>query len=130
VGKRILVVEDDTTISDLIVTLVEAEGYESVSAYDGETAVQVARQQHPDLITLDLALPRKDGHEVLHELEASEETRGIPVVVVSAYTNRLSLHDMQRAAYVIGKPFDVDDFISKINHALANGHDQAWLMPR
>lgn len=120
-SKKVLVVEDDTTISDLIITLIEAEGYDTLPAFDGESAVLLAKEQRPDLITLDLALPKKDGREVLSDLAADDATRGIPIVVVSAYTSRLTREDTQRAAFVIGKPFDVDDFVTKINRVLSNG---------
>ena len=120
-SKTVLVVEDDRTISDLIVTLIETEGYETLPAFDGETAVSLAREQKPDLITLDLALPKKDGRAVLQALAADDCTRGIPVGVVSAYTSRLSREDMLRTVFVIGKPVDVDDFVTKINRVLGNG---------
>lgn len=116
--KRVMIVEDDLAIAGLLEIVVEAEGYQALPVYDGETAVKTARREHPDLITLDLALPRKDGRAVLEDLVAAEDTRDIPVIVVSAYTNHLSRDDKRRVAYVVTKPFDVDDLAGKIKRVL------------
>ena len=86
--KKVLVVEDDPAISDLLATVIGSEGLDTVPAFDGESALDLAQAEAPDLITLDLALPKKDGHEVLHALEANQRTRSIPVIVISAYTSR------------------------------------------
>ncbi|MHB1005585.1 MAG: response regulator [Chloroflexota bacterium] len=117
-NKKILIVEDDVAISGLLETVVEAEGYQAVPAYDGETAIHMAHREHPDLITLDLALPCKDGPTVLRDLVAGLDTRDIPVIVVSAYTNYLSRDDLKQVAYVVGKPFDVEDLVGKMRHVL------------
>lgn len=117
-GKKVLVVEDDAAISDLLATVIESEGYQTVPAFDGEAALALARSQCPDLITLDLALPKKDGHDVLRALETDEHTKCIPVIVVSAYTNRLLPEDFHHVAYVVNKPFDIEDLLSKVRTAI------------
>ncbi len=119
-NKKVLVVEDDAAISGLLTAVMELEGLEALPAYDGEMAVRLAHSLHPDLITLDLALPKKDGHEVLRALEAEEDTRTIPIIVVSAYTNRLTPDDTRHVAFVVGKPFDVDDLVGKVKRVLAH----------
>jgi DNA-binding response OmpR family regulator len=116
--KRVMIVEDDLAIAGLLEIVVESEGYQALPVYDGETAVVKAHSEHPDLITLDLALPRKDGRAVLHDLITAEDTRDIPVIVVSAYANNLSRDDQRRVAYVVTKPFDVDDLLGKIKRVL------------
>lgn len=118
VQKKVMIVEDDLAIAGLLETVVEAEGYEALPVYDGESAVDKARREHPDLITLDLALPRKDGKAVLRDLVSTDDTRDIPVIVVSAYTNNLSREDKRQVAFVVTKPFDVDDLVGKINRLL------------
>jgi CheY-like chemotaxis protein len=116
--KKVLVVEDDAAISDLLAAVIEAEGYRTVPAFDGESALALAHSLHPDLITLDLALPKKNGHEVLHALEVDEETRCIPVILVSAYTSRLQPEDFRHVAFVVNKPFDVEDLLTKVQAAI------------
>lgn len=116
--KKVMIVEDDLAIAGLLETVVESEGYEVVPVHDGETAVAKARSERPDLITLDLALPRKDGVAVLRDLVAADDTRDIPVIVVSAFTNDLTRDDRRRVAYVVTKPFDLEDLVGKINRVL------------
>lgn len=116
--KRILVVEDDATISDILVVLLNSEGYEATPARDGALALQLARAQPPDLITLDLALPGRDGVDVLHELKREERTRSIPVIVISAYTGRLRGEDRRSVASVVDKPFDIDELLDTVQRVL------------
>ncbi|MHB1133027.1 MAG: response regulator [Chloroflexota bacterium] len=123
-GKKVLVVEDDPAISDLLATVIESEGFDAVPAFDGEAALDLAQTEAPDLITLDLALPKKSGHEVLHALEANKKTSRIPVIVVSAYTSRLEQEDYQHVIFVVNKPFDVDDLVAKVRLAIASNRIQ------
>ena len=85
--KTVLVVEDDEAVSSLLVALLEDRGYDAVPALDGQTAIELARRLVPHLITLDLALPGSDGHEVLESLKSDPRTRDIPVVVISAFAS-------------------------------------------
>ena len=95
--KWVLVVEDDRPVSELLVALLEERGYHAVAAYDGASAIQLARKVRPHLITLDLALPGTDGHAVLESLKADASTRDIPVVVISAFTQILPDETRQSA---------------------------------
>ncbi|MHB1416450.1 MAG: response regulator [Chloroflexota bacterium] len=120
--RRVLVVEDDPDIADLLAVVMEAEGLRALPAYDGEAAVEIAQEEQPDLITLDLALPKKDGRQVLHDLVADECTRDIPVIVVSAYSGKLRKEDLGHVACIVAKPFEVDDLLRKVREVL-DGHD-------
>ena len=116
--KKVLIVEDDAAISALLAAVLEAEGLDALPVYDGEAAVSLAHEVRPDLITLDLALPKKDGLQVLRDLEAAEDTSRIPVIVVSAFTSSLSADARHRVEFVVGKPFEVDDLLGKVRCAL------------
>jgi twitching motility two-component system response regulator PilH len=105
-GRAVLVVEDEPDLLEILGAVFAAEGYHTLLAADGEAAIHLARTERPALITLDLMLPKKSGHEVLAELAADPATRSIPVVVVSAYTGVLAPTAQVRA--VVLKPFDVD----------------------
>jgi two-component system, cell cycle response regulator len=80
----ILIVEDNPANMDLMVYLLGAYGYRTLSAWDGEQGVALARSARPDLVLCDLQLPRLDGHGVLRQLKADPATRAIPVLAASA----------------------------------------------
>lgn len=114
--KTVLVVEDDRLTSDLLRTVVEAEGFRCVPASEGQMAVQLAHEEQPSLITLDLDLPDTDGHAVLHRLLGDERTRDIPIVVVSGYGSFLPGTDGDRVVRVLDKPVDLEE-LARLLHA-------------
>lgn len=118
--KTVLVVEDDEAVSELLVSLLEDRGFAAVPALDGRTAIELARTLIPDLITLDLALPGTDGHEVLSRLKATPATREIPVVVISAFTQILPAGERKKLAYLLGKPFDVTEVLEIVQATVGN----------
>src|SRR5438552_12140892 len=87
--KLIIVVEDNEDINDLLSSILEEEGYRVISVVDGRQVVASAREHRPDLITLDLALPGKDGWAIARELQEDPGTENIPILVISAYTRDL-----------------------------------------
>lgn len=118
--KLVLVVEDDEAVSSLLVALLEDSGYDAIPALDGRKALELAREHRPHLITLDLALPGSDGHEVLEGLKADPRTREIPVVVISAFTQVLPAGDRKKLAYLLGKPFDVSEVMAIVQATVGN----------
>jgi CheY-like chemotaxis protein len=118
--KTVLVVEDDEAVSSLLVALLEDRGYAAVPAMDGRAAIELAGKLLPDLITLDLALPGTDGHEVLARLKADPKTRDIPIVVISAFTQILPAGDRKKLAYLLGKPFDVTEVLEVVQATVGN----------
>jgi CheY-like chemotaxis protein len=118
--KTVLVVEDDEAVSSLLVALLEERGYAAVPAFDGRSAIERAGTLLPDLITLDLALPGTDGHEVLARLKADPKTRDIPIVVISAFTQILPAGDRKKLAYLLGKPFDVTEVLEVVQATVGN----------
>ena len=104
--KMILIVDDDDSVRELIEFIVKKEGFRVEKAADGEEALTKARAGNPDLILLDLMLPKFGGFEILRELQ-SDETGGIPIVIITGrYTDR-STSDM------IKQEPNVRDFIEK-----------------
>lgn len=80
---KILLVEDDHTTSEVICLIFEREGYDIRAAYDGEQALRMIEQNSPDLITLNVMMPRLDGFEVCRKLKAAENTRHIPILFLT-----------------------------------------------
>ncbi len=118
--RTVLVVEDDEAVSGLLVALLEDSGYDAVPAYDGRSAIDLAQRLRPHLITLALALPGTDGHQVLESLKANPSTREIPVVVISAFTQILPAGDRKKLAYLLGKPFDVSEVLAIVQATVGN----------
>jgi CheY-like chemotaxis protein len=119
-GRTVLVVEDDEAVSSLLVDLLRARGYNAVPAFDGKSALSLARKLKPHLITLDLALPGIAGPVVLERLKADPDTREIPIVVISAFTQILPAGDRKKLAYLLGKPFDIAEVLDVIQATVGN----------
>lgn len=102
-GGRILVVDDEEVNLELLQIILSRSGYEVVSARDGEEALCKVSEEKPDLILLDLKMPRKDGFDVLKELKSNVSWRLIPVIVLTAY------NEEKYRAFEAG----ADDFLSK-----------------
>ena len=117
--KRILVVEDSDEIRELLGLVLEAEGYQVVALEDGRDVVSTARDMRPALITLDLALPGKDGWAIVRELQEDAETNDIPILVISAYTRDLDAPLRRRVARVISKPFYITQVVSEVEDILS-----------
>ncbi|HWP30033.1 MAG TPA: response regulator [Chloroflexota bacterium] len=113
-ARTILVVEDSEPIRRILGLLLEGHGYEVLAVEAGREGIAAAQQLLPCAITLDLSLPDVDGREVLRELKADPRTRGIPVIVVSAYASTLTAAERAAAAEVLSKPFDVDELLSRV----------------
>src|SRR6516162_11433132 len=81
---RILVVDDNQTNRDILVTRLEAHGYQTLQAADGDEALRAATQHHPDLVLLDVMMPKLDGLEVCRRLKSDKSMPFIPIILVTA----------------------------------------------
>jgi CheY-like chemotaxis protein len=81
--KKILVVDDSRTALFMVTTILRKERYELVTASDGEQALEMATAERPDLILMDVIMPRKTGFEACRELKRREDTKAIPVILVT-----------------------------------------------
>ena len=116
--KLILVVEDNQDINDLLSSILEEEGYRVISVTDGRQVLEAAREHQPDLITLDLALPGKDGWALARELQEEPGTEDIPIIVISAYTRDLDVPLRRQVARIIAKPFYITQVINEVDAIL------------
>lgn len=119
--KKILIIEDEPSLQKTLKEILHEEKFDVVSALDGEEGLQAAHAEKPNLILLDLILPRKDGFEVLRELKSDEATKSIPIIVL---TNLEGLEDVGRAlelgatTYLVKANYELEDIIKKIKEAL------------
>ena len=115
--KTILLVEDEPTLQKTLSIALTQEGYEVKSALDGEIGLRLAREVKPDIVLLDLILPKMDGVEVLDELKKDETTNDIPVIVLSKLE---SAQDIERGLalgatnYLVKANYDLKDVIEKV----------------
>jgi signal transduction histidine kinase/CheY-like chemotaxis protein len=101
----VMVVDDDPNARDLLATTVRREGYRVIEATDGESALALARQWHPNIVTLDVLMPRMDGWAVLTALKSDSELAEIPVVIVTVLEDR-GIAVSLGAAEFLTKPVD------------------------
>ena len=101
----ILIAEDDHAISDLVAYNLERAGHTPLAAYDGLTALEVARRDKPELILLDQMMPGMDGHGVLRELRRDNRTQNIPVIFLTAKA--------QAEDRIQGLELGADDYLTK-----------------
>jgi len=116
----ILIVEDNFDNLTLVRILLEREGYQVVTAFDGEEGLKVARRDMPDLIALDLDMPIMDGWELLRQAQSDPDIQDIPIVVVTAHLmpgERNRVIEAGGAGYV-SKPFKVRELANEIQKAL------------
>ena len=104
-SKRILICDDDPVILRLLQVNLELEGYEVLLAHHGAQAIEVANDQHPDLVILDIMMPKLDGYQTCERLKENDSTKEIPVVFLSAKAQQT---DIER-----GKGFGVDEYLTK-----------------
>ncbi len=126
-ADKILIVDDEQDILDLLQFNLKSEGYETLTAIDGEQALNQALMQKPDLIILDIMLPGKDGWEVLKELRRKEETRHIPVIFLTAKDSEIDeVVGLELGAddYII-KPISIRKFIARVKMVLRKSKQSA-----
>jgi len=119
--KKILFIEDESALQKTFRDILEKEGYQMISALDGESGLRLAKSEKPDLILLDLILPRKDGFEVLKELKEDEATKEIPVIVL---TNLEDVESIEKAiglgatTYLVKAQYTLEEVIQKVKKAI------------
>ena len=116
ISKKILIVEDDEVIREVLRDLLESEGYVVECAANGEEGIQALRREGPlpSLILLDIMMPVKDGFEFRYEQEQDSTLAGVPVVVMTADHNAESKRLRIGAKGFIKKPFNVDDMVGMV----------------
>ena len=119
--KRILFVEDEPALQKTLHDYLVAEGFEVFLASNGEEGIHMVKSKKPDLVLLDIILPKKDGYEVIREIKADPETKKIPVILL---TNLGSLNDVEKAVqlgastYLIKSEYTLEEVLGKVKETL------------
>jgi len=127
-GRKILVVDDEEDVRAFLTMVFEDAGAEVVTATDGDEAIAMAREHKPDLISLDLSMPGKDGVEAFVELRKNPETEEIPVCVVTGHPEfRQVIYDrpVTPPEGYLGKPVDEDKLVAYAHHIIKHRQERA-----
>jgi CheY-like chemotaxis protein len=121
--KKILVVDDDVAIADLLQQALSEEGYEVQKTVQSLRFYDAVREQHPDLILLDLMMPYLGGEDELQLMKLSPDTSGIPVIVVTAKPEAevRQEEDMLRrlgVVHIVTKPFDLNQLVQLVRQTV------------
>jgi len=120
-AKKILFIEDESALQKSLGDLLREKGIEVISAVDGKTGLRLAKESLPDLILLDLILPRMHGLEVLKELKEDKNTKDIPVIIL---TNLENINDIEKAielgatTYLVKANYSLEEIAEKVKKAL------------
>ena len=122
--KTILVVDDDPDAVDFFVTVLEDNGYATVSARDGNEALERLGESLPDLVTLDITMPEKSGIGVYRKLKETDEYKDIPVIIITGVSDDFKQFISTRRQVpppegYLAKPIEPDQLISKVGELLA-----------
>ena len=117
---KILVVEDDQDNREMVIKALNFHGYQVIEAVDGEEAIEKARAENPDLILLDIYLPKMDGYEVTRTLKGDQDLQYIPIIALTAHAMK---GDREEALAIgcdgyITKPINVRELPKQIEHFL------------
>lgn len=120
--KKILVIEDEATLQKALCEVLNQEDYEVLSALDGLKGLELAQEEKPDLILLDIILPKMDGFDVLKKIKSNKGISRIPVIIL---TNLSDINDIQKAldlgatTYLVKADFHLEDVLKKIKETLS-----------
>ena len=120
-AKKILIIEDDLVLQKALSEYLNSEGFEAKAASDGESGLAMSVSENPDLILLDIILPKKNGHEVLQAVKENEKTKNIPVVLL---TNLDSVSDVEKAlelgatTYLVKADYKLEEVTAKVKDIL------------
>jgi two-component system chemotaxis response regulator CheY len=123
VGKNVLLADDDETVRTLLRIVLERNGLTVTTAEDGREALDLIRRQRPDLILLDLRMPRLNGYQLFAELKADDALKSIPIIVITALTRESDREDEEWARRMgaegfLTKPFTPDELGRRVQEII------------
>jgi len=122
-SNKVVVAEDDPAIIELLSDELRLQGFEPLILRRGGSVVKIVKEEKPAALILDLALPDKDGAQILKELKDDWDAKKVPVIIISAYTGRLDHTGRSNAEAVFPKPFDLDQVMASVRAAVNKPKD-------
>jgi len=125
VKDKVLIVDDSPTVRRLVELILSQNGFEIISAEDGDTGLELAREHHPRIILVDFVMPRMNGHMFCKALREDEGLRDVPVILISSKSEVVgqAFEESFGIVHYFTKPFEPDDLVNKINEVL-DAHDR------
>jgi CheY-like chemotaxis protein len=123
-AQKILVIEDDKILGEILSNKLRAEGYETFWELDGEQGLQKMREVIPDLVLLDIVMPKKNGYEVLEDVRKDDSLKGIPIVIISNSGQPIELTriiELGAKDYIIKAEFSPEEVLEKVRKYLDQG---------
>jgi len=122
---KILVVDDSTTNVVLLEAILDEKGYQIETALNAKEAYSIIERESPDLILLDLLMPKISGFDFLEEIRKNSRTKNTPVIVVSALTDEENIDKIMKMGAIdfIKKPIDLQYLVDKVDATLQNAYD-------
>jgi DNA-binding response OmpR family regulator len=118
--KKILVVDDDQDIREIIMMVLESEGFEVSGLDNGKAVIDTVQRFWPDLVLLDVQLGDRDGRDICRDLKGQSATRAIPVIIISASHGWHALREKQcEADDFLAKPFDITELVDQVKRYAA-----------
>jgi DNA-binding response OmpR family regulator len=123
-AKRILIIDDEKDMRTYLGALFRKAGYDVESAENGEAGLKTAKASPPDLITLDILMPKQSGVRTYRELRSCAETRSVPIIILTGLTQQedffAELGSLPRPDAIVEKPIDRDDFLNKAKKVIGD----------
>jgi len=119
-AKKILVVDDEADLVDMVQFRLQAAGYTVEVVYNGEQCLEKVKTYKPNLILLDIMMPKMDGVETAQRLHADDATKKIPIIAFTAKGGEDLERDLEKMSVIecVRKPFDPDDLVNKVKSVL------------
>ncbi len=127
ISQKILIIEDEEIISNLLSKKLSQLGYEVKIAFNGQEGLEMLYKEKPDLVLLDIIMPKKDGFETIAEMKSDETLKDIPIIIISNSGQPVELNKAREMGvndWLIKTDFDPQEVIQKVNKALAKTSSQ------
>lgn len=123
-AKRILIIDDEKDMRTYLSALFKKAGYETETAENGEAGLKSAKTSPPDLITLDILMPKQSGVRTYRELRTAAETKNVPIIILTGLTQQedffSELGSLPQPDAIVEKPIDRDDFLDKAKKVIGD----------
>ncbi|OGY60505.1 MAG: hypothetical protein A3I33_02680 [Candidatus Colwellbacteria bacterium RIFCSPLOWO2_02_FULL_45_11] len=123
-GKKVLVIEDDVFLAQLLTNRIAKVGAVVLRAVDGEEGIKMIKENRPDLVLLDLILPKKSGFELLEDMRSDPSTQGIPVIIVSNLGQESDVvrgKELGAVEYFVKAKTSIDGLVERVKAILSEG---------